>query len=119
MRLENNFYIIDGSSYTGKTPKDFSIGTWWNHDIVKARAQISAVSGRIIRQKVTFLGTETIKIGTKSYNALHYNFSSTDKKLKKGKRLNTDVWYDEKSLNWIKASFNKRGKWEYKLVTIK
>ena len=118
MRLENNLYIIDGSSYKGKTPKDFSIGTWWNHDIVKAKAQISAVSGRIIEQKVTFLGKETIKFGEKSYNVLHYNFSSTDKKLKKGRKLNTDVWYDEKTLNWIKASFKKKGKWEYKLKLI-
>ena len=30
------------------------IGTWWNHSIVEAKAQISAVSGRIIKQKVTF-----------------------------------------------------------------
>ena len=28
------------------------------------------------------------------------------------------VWYDEKNLNWVKASFTKKGKWEYKLVAI-
>ena len=95
------------------------LGTWWNHSIVKAKAQISAVSGRIIKHKVTFLGKETITIGGKSYNTLHFNFSSTDKKLTKDKKLNTDVWYDEKTLNWIKASFKKKGKWEYKLVSIK
>ena len=110
--------IIDGSSYKGKAPTDYLLGTWWNHSIVKAKAQISAVSGRIIKQKVTFLGKETIKFGDKSYNTLHYNFSSTDKKLDKNKKLNTDIWYDEKTLNWIKASFNKKGKWEYRLVLI-
>ena len=83
-----------------------------------AKAQISAVSGRIIEQKVTFLGKETIKYGNKSYNTLHFNFSSTDKKLGKNKKLNTDVWYDEKTLNWVKAAFKKKGKWEYKLVSI-
>jgi len=119
LKLENGEYSIDGSSYKGKAPEDYLLGTWWNHSIVQAKAQISAVSGRIIKQKVTFLGRETIKFGDKSYNTLHYNFSSTDKKLDKDKRLNTDVWYDEKSLNWVKASFNKKGKWEYKLVTIK
>ena len=117
--LENNEYIIDGSSYKGKVPIEYLIGTWWNHSIVKAKAQISAVSGRIIKQKVEFLGEETIKFGDKSYNTLHFNFSSTDKKLTKDKRLNTDVWYDEKSLNWVKASFSKKGKWEYRLVSIK
>ena len=119
MILENEEYTIDGSSYQGKAPEDYLIGTWWNHSIVKAKAQISAVSGRIIKQKVTFLGKETIKIGGKSYKTLHYNFTSTDKKLDKKKKLNTDVWYDEKTLNWVKASFKKSGKWEYRLKKIK
>ena len=64
------------------------------------------------------MGKETIKLGNKNYNTLHFNFSSTDKKLKKGKKLNTDVWYDEKTLNWLRASFKKKGKWEYKLVSM-
>ena len=119
MKLENGDYIIDGSSYKGKAPTDYLLGTWWNHNIVESEAQISAVSGRIIKQKVTFLDKEIIKIGDKSYNTLHFNFSSTDKKLGKDKKLNTDVWYDEKTLNWVKASFNKKGKWEYKLVSVK
>ena len=118
LKLEDEDYIIDGSSYQGKTPIDFLLGTWWNHSIVKAKAQISAVSGRIIEQKVTFLGKETIKFGDKSYDTLHFNFSSTDKKLAKDKKLNTDVWYDEQTLNWVKASFEKKGKWEYKLISI-
>ena len=118
MKLKNGEYVIDGSSYKGKAPADYLLGTWWNHSIVKAAAQISAVSGRIIKQKVTFLGKETIELGNKSYNALHFNFSSSDKKLVKDKKLNTDVWYDEKTLNWVKASFKKKGKWEYKLVSI-
>ena len=119
MKLENNEYNVDGSSYKGKVPFEFQLGTWWNHSIIKAPAQISAVSGRIIHQKVIFIGKETIKIGEKTYKSLHFNFSSTDKKLSKGKRLNTDVWYDEKSLNWIKASFDKKGKWEYRMISIK
>ena len=118
LKLEDEDYIIDGSSYQGKTPIDFLLGTWWNHSIVKAKAQISAVSGRIIEQKVTFLGKETIEIDNKIYKTLHFNFSSTDKKLSKGKRLNTDVWYDEETLNWVMASFEKKGEWEYKLISI-
>ena len=119
LKLEDGEYTIDGSSYKGKVPVDYVLGTWWNHSIVKAEAQISAVSGRIIKQKVKFLGKETIKFGEKSYNTLHFNFSSTDKELDKEKKLNTNVWYDEKTLNWVKASFKKKGKWEYRLVLIK
>ena len=115
LELENGEFIINGSSFKGKTPTNYLLGTWWNHSIVEAKAQISAVSGRIIIQKVTFLGKETIKIGNKNYKTLHFNFSSTDKKLKKDKKLNTDVWYEEKTLNWVKAAFKKNGNWEYRL----
>ena len=115
LELENGEFIINGSSFKGKTPTNYLLGTWWNHSIVEAEAQISAVSGRIINQKVTFLGKETIKIGNKNYKTLHFNFSSTDKKLKKDKKLNTDVWYEEKTFNWVKAAFKKKGNWEYRL----
>ena len=119
LELKSDELIIDGSSFKGNVPIDYLLGTWWNHSIVKAKAQISAVSGRIIEQKVTFLGKEKIIIGDKEYNTLHFNFSSSDEKLSKDKRLNTDVWYDEENLYWVKASFEKKGKWEYKLVSIK
>jgi len=118
LTLNENELLIDGSSFKGSVPTDYLLGTWWNHSIVKANAQISAVSGRIIKQKVTFLGKETLILGNKSYDTLHFNFSSTDGALSKDKKLNTDVWYDEKNLNWIKASFDKKGKWEYKLIII-
>ena len=118
LKIEGDEFIIDGSSYKGKTSTNYLLGTWWNHSIVEAEAQISAVSGRIIKQKVTFIGKEIIKIGNKNYKTLHFNFSSTDKKLKKDKKLNTDIWYEEKTLNWVKASFKKKGNWEYRLRVI-
>jgi len=119
MKLKNDKYIIDGSSYKGEAPIDYQLGTWWNHSIVKANAQISAVSGRIIKQKVEFIGKEKIKLGDKIYNTLHFNFSSTDKSLTKDKKLNTHIWYEEETLNWVKATFKKSGNWEYRLVSIK
>ena len=118
LKNEDEFFI-DGSSYKGKASTDYLLGTWWNHSIVEAKAQISAVSGRIIMQKVTFLGKEKININGDNYDTLHFNFSSTDEKLSKDKKLNTDVWYDEKTLNWVKATFNKKGKWEYKLINVR
>ena len=77
LKLKDDNYIIDGSSFKGITSIEHMLGTWWNHEIVKAEAQISAVSGRIIHQKVTFLGKETIEINGSKYNTLHFNFSST------------------------------------------
>ena len=119
LKLENEELVIDGSSFKGNVPADYLLGTWWNHSIVESDAQISAVSGRIIKQKVTFLGKETLNIDGKTYNTLRFNFSSTDQKLDKDKKLNTDVWYDEKTFNWIKATFKKKGNWEYKLSSIR
>ena len=116
--MENNEYLIDGSSYKGKAPIDYIIGTWWNHSIIKSKAQISAVSGRIIEQEVNFLGKETLNLNGKTYENLHFNFSSSYQKLAKDKKLNTDVWYDEKNLNWVKATFKKKGDWEYKLLIL-
>lgn len=115
---KNEKYFIEGSSYKGFAPQNFIIGTWWNHSIIKQDSQISAISGRIIAQKVTFLGEEEMMIGGKNFTALHFNFSSNDNKLSKDKKLNTDVWYDKKSLIWLKASFNKKGYWEYRLKNI-
>ena len=108
-------FFIEGSSYKGEAPKDFIIGTWWNHLIVKSNAQISAASGRIIEQNVKFIGKETIKINNEKYSALRFNFFSSDPSLSKDKKLNMEVWYDEKSLMWLKASFDNDGYWEYRL----
>ena len=111
--------IIDGSSFKGKVDRDLIIGTWWNHEIVQKKAQISAVSGRIIEQKVEFKGKEDVKIGDKVYKTLRFNFSSSDPSLSKDKKLNTDIWYEEETLIWVKAAFDKTGYWEYRLKKVK
>jgi len=111
--------IIDGSSFKGKADKDMIIGTWWNHEIVSKKAQISAVSGRIIEQKVKFMGKEDVKIGEKVYKTLRFNFSSSDSSLSKDKKLNTDIWYEEDTFLWVKAAFDKTGYWEYRLKKVK
>ena len=111
--------IIDGSSFKGKVNKDIIIGTWWNHEIVQKKAQISAVSGRVIEQNVEFKGKEDVKIGDKVYKTLRFNFSSSDPSLSKDKKLNTDIWYEEGTFLWVKAAFDKTGYWEYRLKKVK
>jgi hypothetical protein len=114
-KKDSNSLNVDGSSYKGSTSSDNIVGTWWNHKIVKSKAQISAISGRIIEHKVTFIGKENIKIGNRNFEALHFNFSSSNVNLPKNKKMNTDIWYDEKTSLWLKASFDKSGHWEYRL----
>jgi len=113
-KKEDKFYI-EGSSYKDFAPENFIIGTWWNHEIINYVSQVSAGSGRIIEHSVKFLGRETIKVNNKKYSALKFNFSSSDSSLSKGKELNTNIWYDEETLIWLKAGFNKNGRWEYRL----
>ena len=114
-----NNLIIDGSSYKGIANIKFPVGTWWNHEIVKAKAQISGISGRIIEQTVTFLGKEELKIGDKTYKTLHFNFRSSDETLPDSKKLNTDIWYEENTYLWVKAAFDKTGYWEYRIKNVK
>ena len=116
---KENKLIIDGSSYKGSALVNSIVGTWWNHEIVKAKQQISPISGRIIEQTVTYIGKEQIKVGNKSFNALHFNFKSSDESLPDSKKLNTDIWYDKDTFLWIKASFDKTGYWEYRLKEYK
>ena len=111
---KNNLYV-DGSSYKGEADLNYMVGTWWNHEIVKAKAQISAISGRIIEQKVEFLGKKNIEVKGKNYEALHFKFLSSDETLPDNKKLNTDIWYDAKTFIWLKAQFIKQGNWEYRL----
>ena len=35
------------------------------------------------------------------------------------KKINIKIWYDSDSLIWLKASYEKLGKWEYQLAEIK
>ena len=120
IRLDSNNkkLIIDGSSYKGDANKDFIVGTWWNHEIIKKKAQISGISGRIIEQTVTFIGKEEIKIGDKVYKTLRFNFKSSDESLPDSKKLNTDIWYEENTYLWVKAAFDKTGYWEYRLKKV-
>ena len=107
--------IISGSENQSITPKEYLVGTWWNHEIIRVKAQISAVSGRIIDQKVFFLGKEKINLYGKTYNSLRFNITSTDQSLSENKKLDIDVWYEEETNIWLKAAFKKKGNWEYRL----
>jgi hypothetical protein len=108
-------FEIDGSSFKGSTDSNSIVGSWWNHEIIKKNTQISAVSGRILPQKVEFLGKKELILFDKKYKALKFNFLSNDNKPMNKKKINFNVWYDEKTLLWLKMSYEKLGQWEYRL----
>tara|TARA_B100000700_G_scaffold100974_1_gene113812 strand:+ start:3115 stop:3810 length:696 start_codon:yes stop_codon:yes gene_type:complete len=115
LNKQENMFEIDGSSFKGKSQTSTIIGSWWNHDIIKKNKQISPISGRIISQKVKFLGKEKLNLYNQKYNGLHFHFLSDDDKPLNKKKINLHVWYDTNTLLWIKMSYDKLGHWEYRL----
>ena len=109
------YFEIDGSSFKGPTDENSIIGSWWNHEIINKDTQISAISGRVLPQKVKFLGKKEIILFDNKYKALKFLFLSNDNKPLKKKKINFNVWYDEKTLLWLKMSYEKLGQWEYRL----
>tara|TARA_Y100000590_G_C15337566_1_gene870176 strand:- start:93 stop:773 length:681 start_codon:yes stop_codon:yes gene_type:complete len=107
--------IINGSSYNGEANLDCVIGNWWNHKILKATQQISPLSGSIKNQVVKFIGDENINIYGKNYLAAHYKLKSKDENLPDDKKLDFDIWLDEKSNLILKVAYKRMGNWEYRL----
>ena len=111
----NNNFVIDGSSFKGKTGADAIIGNWWNHKILKVNKQISPISGSVKEQEVTFVGKENVKMYGKNYSLDHYKLVSKNKDLPKDKKLDFDIWINTENNLIFKISYNKKGKWEYRL----
>ena len=112
--LDQNQFVIDGSSFNGKTSSNYIIGNYWNHSVVKSAAQISPLSGSVKKQKVKFLGKENITLYGNNYSTLHFKILSSED-LPDDKKINLDIWYDEKTLLLLKVSYKKLGLWEYRL----
>ena len=112
---KNKKFDIIGSSYNGEASTDNVIGNWWNHKILQASSQISPISGSIKEQIVTFIGKEKIDLYGKIYDVDHFTLKSKDINIPKDKRLNFDIWYDQKNFRILKVSYSRMGNWEYRL----
>ena len=111
----NKKFDIKGSSYIGEASINNVIGNWWSHKILQSSSQISPVSGSIKEQVVTFLGKEKINLYGKIYDVDHFTLKSKDMNIPKDKRLNFDIWYDQKNSRILKVSYSRMGNWEYRL----
>ena len=108
-------FDIKGSSFNGEATINNVIGNWWNHQILQAESQISPISGSIKEQVVTFIGKEKIDLYGEIYDADHFTLKSKDMNIPKNKRLDFDIWYDQKNLRILKVSYSRMGNWEYRL----
>tara|TARA_B100001057_G_scaffold403101_1_gene415254 strand:- start:496 stop:1176 length:681 start_codon:yes stop_codon:yes gene_type:complete len=112
---DNNKFDIEGSSYNGEASIENIVGNWWNHKILQSDSQISPISGSVKKQVVTFLGKKEIDLYGKIYQVDHFTLRSKDKDIPKDKRLDFDIWYDQKNSRIIKVSYSRMGNWEYRL----
>ena len=106
---------IIGSSYNGEVSNDIIIGNWWNHKILQSDIQISPLSGSLKKQVVTFIGKEKIDLYGKTYEVDRFTIKSKDQSLPEDKKLDFDIWYDQKKAMILKISYSKMGDWEYRL----
>ena len=106
---------IIGSSYSGEVSNDIIIGNWWNHKILQSDTQISPLSGSVKKQVVTFIGKEKIDLYGKTYEVDRFTIKSKDQSLPEDKKLDFDIWYDQKKAMILKISYSKMGNWEYRL----
>ena len=110
----NKKFDIKGSSYNGEASTDNVIGNWWNHKILQASSQISPISGSIKKQVVTFVGKEKIDLNGKFYEVDHFTLKSKDMNIPEDKRLDFNIWYDQKNLRILRVSYSRMGNWEYR-----
>ena len=113
--VEKKEFNVNGSSYNGKASLNNVIGSWWNHKILQATSQISPISGSIKEQVVTFIGREKIKQYGEIYNVDHFKLVSKDNDTPKDKKLDFDIWYDNKTGKIIRVAYSHMGNWEYRL----
>ena len=110
---DNNKFIINGSSFKGKTKNNKVIGNWWNTNILSATSQISPLSGSIKEQTVKLIKKEIVIINDRSYDAIKFKLKSKNQDLPEDKKLDFDIWLDPKGGIIIKISYERMGKWEY------
>ena len=110
-----NKFNIKGSSYSGEASNNNIVGNWWSHKILQSDSQISPISGSIKEQVVTFIAKEKIDLYGKTYEVDHFKLRSKDMNLPKDKRLDFDIWYDQKTSMIIRVAYSRMGNWEYRL----
>ena len=110
-----NKFNIKGSSYSGEASNNNIVGNWWSHKILQTESQISPISGSIKEQVVTFIAKEKIDLYGKTYEVDHFKLRSKDMNLPKDKRLDFDIWYDQKTSMILRVTYSRMGNWEYRL----
>ena len=109
--LNNSTYKVSGTNYDGIIDIPFRISSYWSHEILTVSKQVSGITCRVLDQKVKFIKREKFKSMNKVFNTSVYDI--------KGEKLNTQVWFDEKTKMIVHQVLHKKGKWDYELKNYK
>ena len=71
--------------------------------------------GMILRSSCKSASDSEILNDCRSTITSAQNVLSDDNKPDEKKKINLHIWYEKETLIWIKMSYNKLGRWEYRL----
>ena len=112
----NGEYNFDGTTegkvFKYSSKKDFSLGTWWNHDILSNNNFVAAQSCRSTETKITFLNKEERTINNKKQIVQFFNVKDKEEK------IDIKIGFTENSFQWVTMDFSIKGEWSYQLKTL-
>jgi hypothetical protein len=110
----NGDYNFDGTTegkfFKYSSKKDFSLGTWWNHDVLINNNFVLGQSCRSTETKVTFLNKEERVINNKKQIVQFFNV--------KGEGIDIKIGFTDNSFQWVSMDFTLKGEWNYQLKTL-
>ena len=100
----------EGKFYKYSSKKDFSLGTWWNHDVLINNNFVLGQSCRSTETKITFLNKEEKLINNKKQIVQFFNV--------KGEGIDVKIGFTDNTLQWVSMDFSLKGEWNYQLKNL-
>ena len=100
----------EGKFFKYSSKKDFSLGTWWNHDVLINNNFVLGQSCRSTETKITFLNKEEKFINNKKQIVQFFNV--------KGEGIDVKIGFTDNTLQWVSMDFSLKGEWNYQLKNL-
>ena len=100
----------EGKFFKYSSKKDFSLGTWWNHDVLINNNFVLGQSCRSTETKITFLNKEERMINNKKQIVQFFNV--------KGEDIDVKIGFTDNTFQWVSMDFSLKGEWSYKLKNL-
>ena len=100
----------EGKFFKYSSKKDFSLGTWWNHDVLINNNFVLGQSCRSTEIKITFLNKEEKLINNKKQIVQFFNV--------KGEGIDVKIGFTDNTLQWVSMDFSLKGEWNYQLKNL-